>query len=74
MNEREEQGDVRLKALLCKRTGVQVAVDEHAHCPYCFGRESEIREGDHQRFCDYRAEVDPIHFGFPQGTLRDRSG
>jgi len=69
-----ERDDVRLKALLCKRTGVQVPVGEHAHCPYCFGRESEIQQGEHRRFCDYRGDTDPIHFGFPNDTLRDRSG
>lgn len=74
MNERRDASDARLKALACRRTGEQVAVDEHAHCPYCFGCMSEIERGEYRRFCDYRGGVDPIHFGFPADTLRDRSG
>ena len=77
MNEHDESeraSEVRLKALRCRRTGEQVDLDEHASCPYCFGRMPVIERGDHRGFCDYRPEVDPIHFGFPPDAARHRSG
>jgi len=56
---------LRLKKLLCKRTGEQIVPVEHERCPYCFGRLADIETGRHEAFCDYHEGKDPIHFGFP---------
>jgi hypothetical protein len=49
-------------------------IEEHLQCPYCFGRADDVANGQHERFCDFSLGRDPIHFGFPPGTLRDREG
>ena len=75
MDERDEsEPELRLKRLICKRTGEQVGLDEHEHCPYCFGRMAEIEQGQHESFCDYRPGEDPVSFGFPADGARDRMG
>lgn len=63
-----------LKRLLCRRTGEQVALQEHASCPYCFGRLADIEKGRHEAFCDYRPDEDAVSFGFPSGASRDVHG
>jgi hypothetical protein len=49
----------------CRRLHLPLAVSEHASCPYCYGKESDIRTGDHARFCDFEEGKDPVCFGFP---------
>lgn len=66
--------DLRLKRLLCKRTGERLEPLEHERCPYCFGRLAEVETGRHESFCDYREGVDPIHFGFPAEDSRLERG
>lgn len=63
----------RIKELLCRRTGRRLPPQEHARCPYCFGRE-DVTSGLHERFCDYEPERDPLHFGFPPDAKRDVAG
>lgn len=58
----------------CKRTGMKLPQAEHESCPYCFGREGEVASGKHERFCDFVPGRDPVHFGFPPDTARDREG
>ena len=74
MKERDEktarESGVRLKRLLCKRTGVQIEPGEHERCPYCFGRLADIETGSHEAFCDYREGIDPVSFGFPDENRR----
>ena len=75
MTERENTGAgevpaARLKRLLCKRTGERVEPREHAECPYCFGRLADVEKGQHETFCDYREDRDPVSFGFPPGDSR----
>jgi len=65
---------VRLKRLLCRRTGEQVDLREHERCPYCFGRLADVETGRHEAFCGYRAGVDPVHFGFPDEARRFEQG
>jgi hypothetical protein len=48
----------------CRRLHLPLAVSEHASCPYCFGKEPEIKTGDHSKFCDFEEGKDPICFGF----------
>lgn len=58
----------------CRRTGEKYSATEHEKCPYCFGNKAEIAPGEHQQFCGYDEKKDPIHFGFPDDTQRQRSG
>ena len=71
---RPESLPYRIRTLLCRRTQQFVAPEEHLNCPYCFGRESDVQRGLHERFCGYQPERDPIHFGFPTETERERDG
>ena len=64
----------RVVLLSCRRTGQAISPEEHARCPYCFGREADVRSGVHGRFCDYHPEKDPIRFGMPEWSTRQRSG
>ena len=77
MNEENQpryEAKVRLKLLRCRRTGLQIAVDEHHRCPYCYGTENDIVRGHYETFCDFQPGKDPFNFGFPRETQRDRSG
>ena len=65
---------LRLKRLLCRRTGAQTELREHERCPYCFGRLADIETGQHEAFCGYRVGVDPVHFGFPDESGRIELG
>ena len=78
MTERNENSTgtpaLRLKRLLCKRTGEQIEPSEHERCPYCFGFLAEIEKGQHEAFCDYHEGVDPVNFGFPSEEARFEQG
>ena len=50
----------------CRRLKRPLPVVEHVSCSYCFGKERDVKSGDHQRFCDFEEGKDPIHFGFPE--------
>jgi hypothetical protein len=64
----------RLRELRCRRVDRRITPEEHSTCPYCFGRLSAVESGRYERFCDYRPGVDPIVFGFPDETDRERRG
>jgi len=49
----------------CRRLHLPLAVSEHASCAYCFGTESDIKTGEHAKFCDFEEGKDPVCFGFP---------
>ena len=49
----------------CRRVDASLPPEEHATCPYCFGRVSDVATADHARFCDFHPGEDPICFGFP---------
>ena len=51
--------------VFCRRIHLPLAVADHKSCPYCFGAESDVRTGDHAKFCDFEEGKDPICFGFP---------
>ena len=55
----------REQGVHCRRIDLPIPVAEHASCPYCFGKEADIRTGDHAKFCDFQEGKDPICFGFP---------
>lgn len=65
---------LRLVELLCKRTGRKIPPVEHERCPYCFGSADDIANGQHERFCGFDPKRDPLQFGFPTGTTREREG
>jgi hypothetical protein len=50
----------------CRRLKRPLPVLDHVACSYCFGKERDVRTGDHERFCDFQEGKDPIHFGFPE--------
>lgn len=52
--------------VFCRRIKLALPVAEHKCCPYCFGVESDVKSGDHERFCDFQEGKDPINFGFPE--------
>jgi len=52
--------------VFCRRIKLPLAVAEHASCPYCFGKEADVKTGDHEKFCDFQEGKDPICFGFPE--------
>jgi len=52
--------------VFCRRLKRRLPVVEHLACAYCFGEESDVKSGDHERFCDFREGKDPISFGFPE--------
>lgn len=58
----------------CRRTGQDYDAGTHERCPYCFGQSSDVRPGAHGEFCDFDPDKDPVSFGFPPGTTRDREG
>jgi hypothetical protein len=49
----------------CQRIQEPVSVDEHKKCAYCFGTVEAVVEGNHEEFCDYDPDRDPLQFGFP---------
>lgn len=52
--------------IFCRRIKLALPIAEHQTCPYCFGRESDVKSGDHDKFCDFQEGKDPINFGFPE--------
>ena len=64
---------MKLVKLHCRRVDAQVTPDDHASCPYCFGKLADVETGHHERFCDYKPGKDPIHFGFPEGSSHDQA-
>ncbi len=62
------------KLVRCRRTGRDFRRSEHQKCPYCYGSADEIANGNHDSFCEYQPGVDPVCFGFPGTTSRERRG
>ena len=58
----------------CRRTGEKYSPDEHHRCPYCYGAIADVAEGDHETFCDFDPEKDPVQFGFPENGTRHQTG
>jgi hypothetical protein len=58
--------------VFCRRLERKLPVREHLACPYCDGREADVRSADHARFCDFEKGRDPIVFGFPDTHGRHR--
>jgi len=58
----------------CRRTGQAYDVEEHLRCPYCFGEKNDVASAKHGRFCDFEPGKDPINFGFPENSSRNREG
>ena len=58
----------------CRRTGQELAVQQHLTCPYCFGKKEEVSSTEHARFCDFQKGIDPIAFGFPKHAGRWKTG
>lgn len=56
----------------CPRIDRPLSVEEHLACPYCFGGEKDVREGERECFCDFDKSKDPVNFGFPEDTGRYR--
>lgn len=71
MNESRPKAEPQV---FCRRLQHELSVSEHARCPYCFGREQEIAEGEHRAFCDFDPKKDPINFGFPDDSSRHLQG
>ncbi len=72
--ENEHESHLRLTRWICERTGRQMRLVDHLHCPYNLGSLEDLEEGRHERFCDYHEGVDPVNFGFRPGITRYRSG
>lgn len=70
----KKKEDGRESQVVCRRTGEKYSSEEHHRCPYCFGDKTEVVPGEHEAFCDYDPAKDPIHFGFPPGSTRSKSG
>ena len=49
----------------CRRVEAFYSPQEHAQCPYCYGKLADIKPGDYGKFCDFQPGKDPICFGFP---------
>jgi len=62
------------RPVLCRRTGRDFDLAEHQKCPYCYGHAEDIATGEHEKFCDFEPGVDPVSFGFPGTTTRERNG
>jgi hypothetical protein len=67
-------GDDAKKTLHCRRTNQDYDVEKHTQCPYCFGEEKDVATGDYEAFCDFQPGKDPVSFGFPENTARNRHG
>ncbi len=52
--------------VFCRRIKLPMPLSEHLTCSYCFGKEADVKSGDHARFCDFEEGKDPICFGFPE--------
>ena len=67
----EPCADKPTPATYCRRLARMLPIAEHEQCPYCFGGVDDVKAGWHDRFCDFKPGVDPIHFGFPPDTSRN---
>ncbi|MBI5535435.1 MAG: hypothetical protein HY898_22085 [Deltaproteobacteria bacterium] len=68
----EDQGS---KKVYCVRNRLMKDANEHASCPYCFGKKHEaIEKGERSDFCDFNPDKDPISFGFPEDSGRNSRG
>lgn len=56
----------------CARVRDMRSVDEHLHCPYCFAPPTLIETADHTKFCDFEPGKDPVNFGFPEWSHRNK--
>ncbi|GAB4138021.1 MAG: hypothetical protein Fur0037_03520 [Planctomycetota bacterium] len=56
----------------CRRLQRMLPVAEHERCPYCFGKAAEVEQGCYDKFCDFKPGQDPINYGFPPDTSRNR--
>jgi hypothetical protein len=59
-------------ATFCRRLQRMLPLDEHAQCPYCFGATADVKDGWYDRFCDFKPGQDPINFGFPPDSSRNK--
>jgi len=73
-DKRKIEPHAKLKMLRCRRTGQQYDTCTHEQCPYCFGEERDVATGDYEKFCDFREGEDPVSFGFPDNSTRNRGG
>lgn len=63
------------RVVYCARNRTAKTIDEHLACPYCQGRARLIAEDDgRKRFCSYDPATDPVSYGFPEETSRNRLG
>ena len=58
----------------CLRLDQPRSPEEHLACAYCHGGADGVATGDRKRFCDFQRGQDPVDFGFPEGSTRDREG
>lgn len=70
MSCRADQAPANPAGVFCPRIGLARTAGEHRSCPYCFGKEAEVRAGSRERFCDYVAGLDARAFGFPDDRGR----
>jgi hypothetical protein len=64
--------DRALKRVYCIRNRVAKTPEEHAACPYCFGKSQElIGGGVRVTFCDFDPDKDDLTFGFPVDSSRN---
>jgi len=71
---KSERASGTKEAVHCRRVNAAKTVDEHATCPYCFGKHAEIESGERERFCSFDPEVDPLIYGFPPGVGHLKNG
>ncbi len=62
------------KLVRCRRTGQEFDTTTHTRCPYCYGSKDDVATGDHSKFCDFKPGEDPVCFGFPGTSSRERRG
>jgi hypothetical protein len=71
---RTERTSEPASRVACRRLNVARTTAEHRSCPYCFGEAADVAAGDHGLFCDYQPGIDPVCFGFPDGSERIARG
>jgi hypothetical protein len=71
---RTDQASEPSRHVVCRRLNAERSSEEHLACAYCFGKAADVAAGDKARFCDYQPGVDPICFGFPEGSERIERG
>jgi hypothetical protein len=63
---RKKEAPKKEATVFCRRLRRRLPDRDHLACPYCFGREQDVRSADHDRFCDFEEGKDPVVFGFPE--------